>query len=620
MNEAHQDYDLQWWLGVDNAKHDALISTVKYIRSNQEYRKQQDLLFQAMYGGQTSSGYGFGSSMRRSIVGQSRLSLNVCRNMVGAVTSKIGAKNKPKPSFLTDTGDYELRQKAENLEKFVSGVFYDEGVYKHLPACFRDACVYGTGFLKVWPENDRVCVERVMPMEMVVDDVEGRYGSPSNMYHRHYVDRLTLLDDFAPEDDTSDNAMMIRAVLMSRQSPDPDDAEYGFQTAADAVLVTEGWHLGRGRDQKGGRHVIAAQGCTLLDEEWDGPFPFAVFRWSKPLEGFYGVGLVKELLGIQREINKLLQQIQRGHHLITGHYLKEASSKFNAAMLNNDLAAIVSYSGTAPTYQVPSIIAPEVYSHLWQLYAKSFEITGISQLSAQGQKPAGLDSGVALRTYQDIQTERFLEVGQDYEEFVVETARQVVRSAKRIGGGYRVADFKKGGVEFIDWSDVDIEEDLYRIRVMPTSLLPSDYAGKMQWAQDMTKSGLMPQEDVLETLDFPDTGAFVKRTLAPRKIIERNIAHMLKTGDYVTPEPFDDHKLALRLVNQAYHEARLDGVPDDRLDKLRQYMADTNDILNPPAPPGAAMPPGAPPMAPPPPPSGPPPGAPMPGPPQGIAA
>jgi hypothetical protein len=52
-------------------------------------------------------------------------------------------------------------------------------------------------------------------------------------------------------------------------------------------------------------------------------------RWSEALVGFFGVGLVEELLGIQREINKLLQQIQRGHHLIAGHYLVENGSKVN---------------------------------------------------------------------------------------------------------------------------------------------------------------------------------------------------------------------------------------------------------------------------------------------------
>jgi hypothetical protein len=111
---------------------------------------------------------------------------------------------------------------------------------------------------------------------------------------------------------------------------------------------------------------------------------------------------------------------------------------------------------------------------------------------------------------------------------------------------------------------------------------------------------------VLDIVDFPDTEAYAKRRNAPRRIIERNIAHMLKTGSFVSPEPFDNHQLALRLVNEAYHEARLDGVPEEKLELLRRYMADSEDLAMQAAPP----PPPEPPMALPP-------GGPMPPPPMG---
>ena len=579
--------DVQWWLGPENAKHSRVTGVVKYIRNNQADRKVEDLLHASMYGGLPVQGFGFGSAVRRPLATSTRLSLNVCRNMVGAVTSKIAAKNKPKPTFLTEGGNWELREKAQKLEKFVSGVFYESGVYAQLTKCFRDACIYGTGVLKIYEGDKRVEVERVIPWEIVVDDGESVYGTPRNIYQRKYVDRLVLKSKWA----VGDRADEIAAALAVRQAVDPDDAEYAYQTTADQVLVTEAWHLGESDSEKG-RHVICIDGCTLLDEEWDGPFPFAFMRWSEPVVGFFGVGLIDELMGIQREINKLLQQIQRGHHLIAGHWLVENGSKVVTSQINNDLASIVKYSGTRPDYQAPAIIAPEVYSHLWQLYAKAFEISGISQLNATGMKPAGLDSGEAQRVYQDIQTERFLEVGQGFEEFVVEAARQTVRCAKRIGGSYRVRAVDKGGIEFIDWSDIDLKEDLYVIKVYPTSMIPTTPAGKQAWASDMIKSGVIPPEDVLEIVDFPDTEAYAKRRLAARRVIERNIAHMITKGEFITPEPADNHQLALRLVNEAYHEARLDGVPEERLELMRRYMADTNDFL------GAAAPPAAPPAPP----------------------
>lgn len=575
--------DARWWADdIDSPRRaDAVLRVVRSIRQAQEYRKTSDLLHASLYGNVPVNGFGLGAAFHRRLPSTSRLSLNVVRNMVGAVTSKIAAKNKPKPTFLTEGGDYELREKARKLEKFVSGVFYESAVYTQLTKCFRDACVYGTGFLKVFDDEDRVSVERVMPWEIVVDDGESIYGQPRSLYQRKYVDRAQLKSLFAGSDDedAARIAMAIDAALV-----DSEDTEFAYQTTADQVLVTEAWHLGS-RDGDCGRHCIVVNNCTLFDEEWSGPFPFAVLRWSEPVNGFFGVGLAEELIGIQTEINKLLMQIQRAHHLITGHYLVDAGSKVTSAQLNNDLASIVKYAGTPPQYVAPQAISPEVYNHLWQLYGKAYEIAGISQLSATGQKPSGLDSGVALRTHNDIQTERFLEVGQAYEEFVIEAARQVIRCAKRIGSGYRVRSIERNSIEFLRWGDIDLDEDLYVIRVYPTSMLPTTPAGRLQWAEDMIKGGIIPPEDVLEIVDFPDTEAFAKRKNAPRKLIERNIAHMITTGEFVSPEPFDNHQLALQLVNEAYHEARLDGVPEDRLELLRRYMTDSADLAAPQAPP-----------------------------------
>lgn len=596
--------DARWWLEPEDEKHDAVLRVVRSIRQNQAHQKVADLLHASLYGNMPMLGFGLGTYAARAPITNmtSRLSLNVVRNMIGAVTSKIASKNKPKPTFLTEGGDYEKRTQAERLEKYVSGVLYESGFYAWLGRLFREACVWGTGSVKVYEDNGAVCVERVIKPECIVDDGEAMYGQPRNMFQRKYIDRLVLKSTWASGDDERSKkiaAALERPDARSRAT-DLDDQEWAYHTTADQVLVTEAWHLGEDKNTKG-RHCIVIDGCTLLDEEWDGPFPFAFFRWAEPLQGFFGVGLAEELFGIQSEINKLLQQIQRGHHLITGHYLREAGSKVTAQQLNNDLAAIVTYAGTKPDYQVPNIIAPEVYNHLWQLYAKAFEISGISQLNATGQKPAGLDSGAAQRAYQDIQTERFLEVGQAWEEFVVEVSRQIVRRAQRIGGSHKVRAIDKSSIEVIDWSEIDLTEDDYVIRVYPTSLLPSTPAGKLAWAQDMMNSGVMPPEDVLDVVDFPDTEQYAKRRNAPRRLIERNISHMLKTGEFVSPEPFDNHQLALRIVNEAYHEARLDKVPEEKLELLRRYMADTKDLMGEQMPPPAPMVPPMDPLAAPPP-------------------
>lgn len=568
--------DSRWWTeDFAESRHEAITRVVRAIRQNQEYRKVEDLLHASMYSNRPLGGFGLASSARRPAL-STRLSLNVVRNMIGAVTSKVGAKNTPKCTFLPDGGDFEDRENCEKLEKFVGGVFYESGLYGKAIRGFRDMGVFGTTFMKWYEKDGKVACDKVRQVEMVVDDQEAMDGEPRNLFQRKYIDRLVLKHDWASGDTEEDKALAARIDASTGSS---DDQEYAYRTSADQVLVTEAWHLAEGKGVQG-RHCIIIDGATLLDEEWEGDFPFAVLRWSEDTEGYFGVGLAEELRGIQQEINTLLMQIQRGHHLITGHWFVEGGSKVQTQHINNDLAAIVKYTGTKPEYQAPAAINPAVYQHLWDLYEKAFEISGISQLNATGQKPPGLNSGVAQRTYQDIQTERFLEVGKNWEEFFVECARQAIRVAKKIGGKYQVRSDGKGESTTINWSDINLDRDP-TIKVHPTSMLPSTPAGKLEWAQDMINSKIIPPEDVLDIVDFPDTEAYAKRKNAPRKTVERNIAAMLR-GEYRSPEPFDPHQLALKIVNEAYHEARNDNVPEDRLELLRRYMGDTADFINPP--------------------------------------
>jgi hypothetical protein len=192
MSETH-DRNYAWWDEPLNAAHDRMLSTVRYIRTNQSDRKLTDMLYASLYGGMPVTGFGLGSFVRRPLASSNRLSLNVVRNMVGAVTSKIAAKNKPKPTFLTEGGNYELREKAQKLEKFVGGVFYEIGVYAQLTKCFRDACVYGTGILKIYEGDGQVEVERGHPLGARRRRRGALYGTPRNMYQRKYVDRRGVL-------------------------------------------------------------------------------------------------------------------------------------------------------------------------------------------------------------------------------------------------------------------------------------------------------------------------------------------------------------------------------------------------------------------------------------------
>lgn len=600
------------------------------LRENQSYRRIDDAMFASLYENSPLLGnYGLRTTRKRTLRVNARVALNVIRNMTGAVVSKVFSKNQPKPTFLTNGGDYEMRLQAQQLDKAVAGVFYENDFYRKCSLVGRDCLVYGTGVLKIVgnPDDDdrRVIIEQIPPTELVVDDVEARYA-PENVrtiYHRKFYDREQLVSLYAADDP------VLAEKIYNAPSGGIDDEEWGYETTANQVMVTEAWHLPTKKGAEDGYHSINIDCAELFGEVYEKDyFPLVCLRWTDPLVGFFGVGLAEELYGIQLEINVLIDKIQKGHRLIAGRYVVEDGSKVSIAHIDSELDSIVKFSGTPPRYDVPSIIAPEIYNHLWQLYQKAYEIAGVSQLSAQSQKPAGLDSGVALETYHDIESERFLDVGKRYEKFVMQCAEMVVECSKELakGGKYVVKTVSKNEIDTIDWKDIKLEKDDYIMQVFPTSLLPSSPSGRLQRVQEMMKGGFFSDpQDALELLDFPDTDEYMSKQLAPRKIIERNLYTIISKGEYVPPEPLDNNVLAVRLTAESYAKARLDNVPEDTLKLIRDYGIAAQDFVDrangkgaaPPAGPGVGVPPDMPPGPPGmPPPGGPPPpdmGAPPPG-------
>ncbi len=565
--------DLRWWKYDGDALTSSISQTIQQILVSQVYKRESDWRYARMYG--NYAGYGAqGSPIARSGLwsGALRLSLNVIKNMCGAATSKI-TKTRPKPFFITSGGDYDLQKRAKQLTKFSEGQFYEVGLYDLAPTVFLDACIYGTGIMKIYREEGFIKCERVFPWELMVDQSDGRDGRPRQMYQMSPVDKLVLAELFPDH-----RQKIIEAPLNYALDYELGDTSLtGY--LSNLIQVREAWHLPSGKDAKDGRHVIAIEGCVLLDEEYEKDyFPFAIMRWSPAPVGFWGIGIAEELTGIQIEINSLLRSIQQAHHLIgKGHWMVENSSKVLSTYLDNEIGSIIKYTGVAPTIYAPSPVAPEIYQHLWALYGKAYEIVGISQLTAQSQKPAGLDSGVALRTFADIQTERFVVVSREYEQFFLETARQMIELARELAEedpGYSVKLDGGRSFERIAWKDVHLEEDEYVLKMFPVSALSDDPASKMQQVQELMQGGLIDQQTGMRLLDFPDLESEFDDVFASDNLIKMLISRMVEDGTYKSPEPFMNLTRAIEKTQMAYMHYETQGVPREHLDLLLQFLSD----------------------------------------------
>jgi len=583
---SYEVFENTFWWQVEENPHDYIVNFVRALREEESHYYNDVATYMGLYNGRPlhsryASGVNYYSMMR-----QPRLTFNIIHSLCQAATSKI-AKHKPAVSFLTEGGSYSQKTKSKLFGKLMQGQFYSMRLYAVAQKAFLDACITGTGVIKYYNEFGKIKAERISVNEMTIDPIESEYGNmPRQMFQTKRVSKHVLIEMY-PEK----KAQILESELHY------DEENYGHDTRyTDMVECHEAWHLPSGPDAKDGRHVICTDNATLVDDIWDKDyFPFTFIRWTEDPLSFWGNGLAKEVKGIQVEINKLLARIQEQMHLATPKVFIEDTSKIVQSHLNNRVFGAIKYRGTPPQFFVPRSVSGEMFAHLDRLVERAYEMTGISQLAAQSKKPVGLESGRALREFSDIESERFMVVGQAYEQLFLDASEQIInliRDAHKNKDPYVIASFdRKTGMEKVNWEDIDLEDDEFVIQVKPIGSLPQTPSAKLSSINEMMLNGMFTKEEAHQLLDFPDLEKANRMKIGFIEVIDKIIEKIIEDGEFTSPEVYMNLEFGIARVQQAYSLAMLDEVPHERLELLRRWMSQANMLLeqrNAP-PPGQAM-------------------------------
>lgn len=585
-----------WWKATPDDMAKEIQGTIKFISTHQSTRVEQLTASTRLYG--NSSAFNFiGPALSRSASASgsaqsNRISFNLCSSVVDTLVSKI-AKNKVIPTFITSGGVWGMQRKAEQLSKFTEGMFYDQDVHKKGVDAFRDGSVWGTGICHIFEDDDKIKVERALPHEFFVDQVEALASNPRQLHRVKVVDRDVMLAFAETLEDGPEKDEAIEAISKQDTSAYVDLG--GIGTAADLVTVTFSWHLKSSDSATDGLYAICVGDKVIFKEEWDKDyFPFAMFHYSKRLLGFWGQGACERLQQLQHEINSLMILDQKSRRMMSSFkVLVENGSRVVTQHLNNDVGTIIHYTGVAPQYVTPPAIDPSNEAKLDSLIAKGFQQEGVSQLAASSLVPLGVKSGAAMRNLDQIGDDRFLFIGQEMESFYLEIARQMIEVAKDIYS--RMKSFKvvfptAKFMETIDWKDIKLKEDEYVLKAFPTSSLPDDPAGKLETVQEYAEAGLISPRAARRLMSMPDVEMSDKLANAAEDLLHKIYEELLNDGKYRSPEPQYDLVLAGQLYLSYYNYADLNNAPDDRMELLRRFKSQLDDLTGLSAPPAPPMP------------------------------
>lgn len=559
----------QWWKAGSKSERGAqVVATAAFIKQAQEYRNRQAAIYARLYSNQALFGVMGGQLYR---LGQSnsmpldRPTFNVVQSCVDTLVSRI-TQSRPRPVFLTDNADYRQRNLAKQLNNFINGELYQTQAHRLGEQLLRDASVLGSAAVKVFERDNRVALERVLLTELYVDPNDALYGEPRQLYQLKLVDREVLAEAF-PE---------AKSVISRAEQAYPDNSPDSSKTIADQVMVVEAWHLPSGKDAKDGRHIISCTAGTLLDEEYNKPkFPFVFLHYNSRMLGFWGQGLAELLMGTQIEINKLLVTISQSINLVgVPRVFVEDGSKVVKAHLNNQVGSIVTYQGTKPQYEVAPCVPQEVYAQLQRLIDYSYQQSGISALAASAKKPDGLNSGVALREYDDLQSDRFAALVRRYDNMFIDLAYQIIDLAKEIAereGSYSTVYPNRDGTREIDLPKADLLDNTFVIQCYDASSLPRDPAGRLAKVTEMIQAGMIDIKEGRRLLDFPDLQQNEKLANASEEKILKILDEIVEEGKYTSPDPFMDLELAKKLSNQYYNLYSAANLEEDKAEMLRAF-------------------------------------------------
>lgn len=590
-----------WWRTPKKGVAQAVTDCFRAIENDRKGISKDNVRHARLYGSRDIASLGLTGGMAAGVRYGEKIAHstdNLVQSVCDTATALI-AKDRPRARFVTDGAEFSEYQRAQLLEKFVFGVFQEVDVWEKAVDAFRDATIFGTGCLKVFAAGGRVAIERVLIDEVFVDELECMGGGlPRQIHHRKFVSRDVLCALFPEREKEIEAANEERLSAGARQS-NPD-----------LVEVIEAIHLPArravDRDEQegdedevddpewfpahGGRRTIAIPGVkeALLDEPWDeSEYNYLFLNWTKLPVGFYGQGLAAELAPIQLQLNKLYRFVQRAHDLyaIPRIFLNRLS-RINPHHLTNEIGAIVEYSGQPPVFLTPQAIGPEVYNWIEQLVMRGYRRAGIGEDTAGAVKPAGIDSGVGIREVSDRTSGRLIIQAQRFEDIVKHAARWTVRMARKIHAddGKFVSVFAAHNLtQRIDWSEADLDDQSYVVKVEMSSILGMTPAGRLQSVMDLYHEQFIDRTEARMLLQHPDLEKSDDLANAAKKNIDATCEKLLK-GEWVSPWPFQDLEQGIKTIMHRALLADSQGAPPETLEICVRWVEQAKALMQGPMP------------------------------------
>lgn len=578
----------------------ATFATGKAIRDQQRLQRFDMVSYLELYSagnvsgmGRTLNDYGSGYYTGRSPRGSNLRGgkFNMGAAVVDSAHSLIAA-NPPIPIYITSGVDLATVRKAERKSKVLQSQM-NELASDCSREAFHMACKTGTGVVYGYLENGEARLEAVNPLELLVDHQDGFYRQPKSMHRVRYVHKAVLRAMYPSK------AAAIDKASVSYEDYVASFFMTGIGATDEMCEVIESWYLGTGftthRDgsqtPKPGRHVVAISTCDLRDEDFaDTEFPFAVVRYRNRAFGFYGAGLIEAVRENQNRVNQLIRRVAKAQDLASNLMIfnPNGEGSLNPEWLTNEIGLIFNYNHDVgmPQLQKWDGTLGDLQAQIDLEFERVLRVEGLSESQVSGEGAGkGLTSGVAVRAQDDVMSRRLINPVTLFQRFNIDIARLLERLNDRAAErdpNYTAKGFlSDAGRTFLKssrWADLEIEDGMACLNMMPMSIMPTTPAGKWAAIQEWIQASFIDKTGAMKLLQFPAIDETASLETAQMDLVLYQLESVLD-GKQVLPMERQDLALVLKIGTMAWAKAQMMNPTLDVQDAFDAYLDYADQLM-----------------------------------------
>ena len=465
--------------------------------------------------------------------------VNVIKSVIDSLVSKL-ANQKVRPYFNPVNGLFSTRAIIKQAQQYFDIVFDKEHVQEKISKAYRNGCIFGIGYVFFNPFLKTIEVPGTW--QVAVANTEAGYGKPTKLLIEYKNFPVTLLDKYELKGKYSTEYVNFKLMF--------DIIEKKMYAFVNNVKAIE-------------KPYKAEQ------------IPVIPIYHTKPVFGTRTVSIVDELDGIQTNIDIINSKISAAAQLTPANVTYvETGSSLQPADISNKTGKVYSVKMGPGQNQLPVVnVSPAPFDPMWnqllESYVKqAYEIIGISQMSAQSQKPAGLDSGVALQTLSDIESDRFMTQVESYVRAFVDLANLIIEVMDDDSILPKSVDTSE-----YSWEDVRKQKDLFKIQFSAMSILSKDPQTKLQQIMQLSQIGLITADKLATYLDSPDLEDVYKNAASIADAVESVIDKAINKEDYEIPDYVSYQSLLTSILgweNKLFASNDIEAVK--RLNKLKEKL------------------------------------------------